>query len=192
MVEPQIINFYVQLIFSSAKGKAKAVKEKYSLDIRCFSTSFWPKLTGEGYDKGGLGEWVKFDLFSKDVILVPVNHDNSYWTAAAISFRKKRIELYGRMGVPRSAVHKVLREYLDDEHRNKKTMPFDFTGWVDFTDETTPQQENGCDSGVFMCQFLRTLSQGEEDDFGFSQVDIPYLRRKMIWEIGNAKLRDEP
>jgi len=104
----------------------------------------------------------------------------------------------------------MLRKYLDDEHRNKKKEPFDFTGWVDYVNEVrcafleqwapisspqpqkTPQQENGYDCGVFTCQFLEALSRGEEDDFGFSQVDMPYLRRRMIWEIGNAKLRDDP
>ena len=83
----EIINFYGQLILSRSqsrkenstsslgdghinglvngvKGKAKAVEKIYSLDIHYFSTFFWPKLTGEGYDKGGLAEWTKviFDL----------------------------------------------------------------------------------------------------------------------------------
>ena len=56
--------------------------------------------------------------------------------------------------------------------------------------QTTPQQENGFDCGVFTCQFLETLSRGEES-FRFSQKNMPYLRRRMIWEIGNAALRDD-
>ena len=54
----------------------------------------------------------------------------------------------------------------------------------------TPQQENGFDCGVFTCQFMETLSRGEEF-FNFTQKDMPYFRRRMIWEIGNTKLRDE-
>lgn len=94
----------------------------------------------------------KFDLFSKDVVLIPVNHNNAHWTAAAINFRKKRIQSYDSMGTARSEVHKVvvipfliivgfisplskaLRKYLDDEHQDKKKKPFDFTGWVDWID----------------------------------------------------------
>jgi len=91
----------------------------------------------------------------------------------------------------RSTVFKRLRAYLDAEHRNKKKTPFDFTGWENHTLPDTPQQENGHDCGVFTCQFLETLSRGEET-FNFTQTDIPYLRRRMIWEIGNAKLRTEP
>lgn len=154
------------------KGKAETV-EKKPLDVHYFSTFFWPKLTGEGYAKGRLAKWTKkvstsalnippsrllilrshkFDLFSKDVVLIPINHNNSHWTAAAIDFRKKRIHSYDSMGTARSEVHKVvaallfiaglvsllskaLRGYLDEEHRNKKKKPFDFTGWVDWADE---------------------------------------------------------
>ena len=75
---------------------------------------------------------VQIDIFSKDVILIPINHSNAHWTAAAINFRKKRIESYDSMGMARSEVFKLLRQYLDDEHRNKKKKPFDFTGWEDY------------------------------------------------------------
>ena len=63
---------------------------------------------------------VQIDIFSKDVILIPINHSNAHWTAAAINFRKKRIESYDSMGMARSEVFKLLRQYLDDEHRNKE------------------------------------------------------------------------
>ena len=34
-----------------------------------------------------------------------------------------------------SLLSQVLRGYLDNEHRNKKNRPFDFTDWVDWVDE---------------------------------------------------------
>jgi sentrin-specific protease 1 len=36
-------------------------------------------------------------LFSKDIVLIPVNHNNIHWAAAAINFRLKRIEYYDSM-----------------------------------------------------------------------------------------------
>lgn len=101
----------------------------------------------------------KLDLFSKDVILIPINHSNSHWTAAAINFRKKRIYSYDSMGTAQPEVHKVvaalfsaaglisllsktLRKYLDDEHRNKKKKPFDFTDWVDWVDQVLLSSTN--------------------------------------------------
>ncbi|KAJ4494254.1 hypothetical protein C8R41DRAFT_909813 [Lentinula lateritia] len=199
----EIINYYGALILGRSdeskengdngiiNGVANARKGKV-LNVHYFTTFFWQKLTREGYEKGRLAKWTKkVDLFSKDIVLIPVNHNNTHWTAAAINFRQKRMESYDSMDLDRSAVFKVLRGYIDAEHRNKKGIPFDFTGWEDYILKDTPQQENGYDCGVFTCQFLESLSRGEET-FNFSQDDIPYLRRRMIWEIGHSTLRTDP
>ena len=55
----------------------------------------------------------QLNIFSKDVILIPVNHNNSHWTAAAINFKKKRIESYDSMGLDRSDVYKVFCLFID-------------------------------------------------------------------------------
>ncbi|KAG5639315.1 hypothetical protein H0H81_004517 [Sphagnurus paluster] len=189
----EIINFYGALIQGrSDKGNpgGKRAKGSKSLNVHYFSTFFWPKLQ-EGYEKGRLAKWTKkIDLFAKDVVLIPVNHSNAHWTSAAINFRRKRIESYDSMGIKRSIVFKALRAYLDAEHRTKKNKPFDFTGWEDHSIEE-PQQENGYDCGVFTCQFLVGLSRGD-DYVRFTQKDMPHLRRRMIWEIGHATLREDP
>jgi len=167
------------------KGKKTPLKAHY------FSSFFWSTLTSKGYDGGRLAKWTKtIDIFSKDIILIPVNHNNAHWTAAAINFRQKRVESYDSMGMAKEVIFKHLRSYLDSEHRNKKKKPFDFTDWENWAPEDTPRQENGYDCGVFTCRFLEALSRGEES-FNFSQKDMPYLRRRMIWEIAHAKLRDD-
>ncbi|CAK5280138.1 unnamed protein product [Mycena citricolor] len=192
----EVINFYGALILGRSEGRkenAPAKPAPYSdiLNVHYFSTFFWSKLEKDGYEKSRLAKWTKkIDIFSKDSILIPVNHANVHWTAAAINFRQKRIESFDSMREERKRVHKLLRIYLDQEHRNKKNAPFDFTGWVDYSLPDVPRQENGFDCGVFTCQFLESLSRGEQS-FNFAQKDIPYLRRRMIWEIGNATLREE-
>ncbi|KAI0695657.1 cysteine proteinase [Cytidiella melzeri] len=197
----EIINFYGQLLLlRSEEAASKANKENKSgkgkfLNAHYFNTFFWSKLTGEGYEKARLAKWTKkIDIFSKDVILIPINHGNAHWSGAAINLRQKRIESYDSMTFERPFVYRALRGYLDAEHRNKKKTPFDFTGWEDYVCELslqdTPQQMNGFDCGVFTCQFLESLSRGEEG-FAFNQSNMPYLRRRMIWEIGHAKLRDD-
>ncbi|KAJ7900126.1 cysteine proteinase [Mycena olivaceomarginata] len=194
----EVINFYGALILGRSESSkenpttnGKAGKGKKPLDVHYFSTFFWTKLEKEGYEKGRLAKWTKkIDIFTKDTILIPVNHGNVHWTAAAINFRQKRIESFDSMLDDRSRVFKLLRQYVDLEHRNKKKAPFDFTGWEDYTSADTPMQENGFDCGVFTCQFLESLSRGV-DSFNFSQKDILYLRRRMVWEIGNATLRTE-
>jgi len=193
----EIINFYGAMILARSeanKENAQAIGKREGsnlLDVHYFSSFFWAKLTKEGYERGRLAKWTKkVNLFSKDVILIPINHSNAHWTAAAINLRQKRIESYDSMGMARHVVFTNLRKYLDAEHRDKKKEPFDFTGWEDIAPEDAPQQDNGWDCGVFTCHFLEALSRGVER-FAFAQRDMPYLRRRMIWEIGNARLRDD-
>ncbi|KAK7694384.1 hypothetical protein QCA50_001570 [Cerrena zonata] len=193
----EIINFYGQMILSRSEGgkenAGKAVKGQRSpLNAHYFNTFFWTKLTQDGYQKARLAKWTKkIDIFSKDVILIPINHGNAHWTAATINFRKKRIEFYDSMGTCRDYVYQHLRDYLNSEHQDKKKKPFDFTGWENYWMDEIPQQENGYDCGVFTCQFLESLSRGEEV-FAFQQRHMPYLRNRMILEIGHAKFLDHP
>ncbi|EEB89566.1 hypothetical protein MPER_12319 [Moniliophthora perniciosa FA553] len=186
----EVINFYGALILGRSEQyqenkenqKANGVAgAKKSLNVHYFSTFFWTKLQKEGYEKGRLAKWTKkVDIFSKDVILVPVNHDNVHWTGAAINFRKKRIESHDSMNVYHHKVFLHLRQYLDAEHRNKKKTPFDFTGWEDYSTNDAPQQENGYDCGVFTCHFWNRSLEGKHLSI-LHQKDIPYLRRRMIW-----------
>ncbi|KAL0950859.1 hypothetical protein HGRIS_007618 [Hohenbuehelia grisea] len=194
----EIINFYGAMILgrsdASKENPGKGAKQPWRTHY--FSSFFWPKLIGEGYEKGRLAKWTKkVDIFQKDIIVMPINHSNSHWTAAAINFRKKRIEaydsLYDTLHRTEDAVFKHLRIYLDAEHRNKKKKPFDFTDWVDYSPEPIPYQENHFDCGVFTCQFMESLSRGEES-FAFSQRHMPYLRKRMILEIASGTLRDPP
>lgn len=46
-------------------------------------------------------------MFSKDIALIPVNHNNAHWTCAAINFRRKRIESYDSMGMAKNEIFKV-------------------------------------------------------------------------------------
>ena len=82
----------------------------------------------------------------------------------------------------------LLREYVELEHLNKKSQPFDWTGWVNYCPGDTPQQENGYDCGVFTCQFLEALSRGMDSPFNFTQRSMAYLRRRMILEIARTQL----
>ncbi|EKM52098.1 uncharacterized protein PHACADRAFT_101438, partial [Phanerochaete carnosa HHB-10118-sp] len=182
----EIINFYGEMIMCRAE-ESKENRGEGLLNVHYFSTFFWTKLK-EGYEESRLARWTKqITLFSKDIILIPINHNGSHWTAAAINFRKKRIESYDSLNRDQTQVFKLLRVYLNAKHQTKKRKPFNFNGWVNWTPENTPQQENISDCGIFACQFLETLSRGEER-FAFTQANMHYLRRRMVWEIAHAKL----
>jgi sentrin-specific protease 1 len=66
----EIINFYGQLIMSQSDAckenpsvngvnGVKIVGKKKMLSVHYFSTFFWSKLKGEGYEKGRLAKWTK-------------------------------------------------------------------------------------------------------------------------------------
>jgi len=161
------------------------------LQVHYFNTFFWPKLQ-QGYVKSNLKKWTKkVDLFTKDLILIPINHNQMHWSAAVINFRDKRIESYDSMdpdNVNKEFLFRLLRSYLQDEHKEKKGRNFDLSEWKDYGRTNTPRQENGNDCGVFTMNFLESVAR--DSDFQFTQTNMPYLRRKMIFEIGRAKLAD--
>lgn len=66
----EIINFYGALLLGRSEGSkenvpngpvmGEVVKGRgQPLNVHYFSTFFWTKLTGEGYDKGRLAKWTK-------------------------------------------------------------------------------------------------------------------------------------
>jgi len=106
----ELINFYGAMIMARAEEQKEnmAVQRGQVLNSLYLSTFFWAKLVRDGYEKGRLAKWTKkVDIFSKDVVLIPVNHDNTHWTAAAINFRKKRFESFDSMGMAKETVWKV-------------------------------------------------------------------------------------
>ena len=53
--------------------------------------------------------------------------------------------------------------------------------WKQVIANNIPQQMNGSDCGVFTCLFAEYLSRGAM--LTFSQSDIPYFRKRMVYEI---------
>lgn len=92
---------------------------------------------------------MQVDLFSKDMVLVPINVGNMHWIAAVINFKQKRFEYFDSMGdygANMRSVFKVspvafrhapgvsltrqhLRDYVLAEHKDKKGSEFDLSGW---------------------------------------------------------------
>lgn len=71
--------------------------------------------------------------------------------------------------------------YLRAEHLNKRGSDLDLTHFAKEIVSDCPQQLNGSDCGIFACQFADRLAR--DNSLNFSQEDMPYYRKKMIWEI---------
>lgn len=96
----QIINFYMELI----SDRSQKNQTKYPA-IHCFNTFFCTTLLESGYAK--LKRWTKrVDIFSKDMVLIPVN-SSLHWTLAVFDFRKKRLAMYDSLGGNNARLVKV-------------------------------------------------------------------------------------
>ena len=167
----EVINFYGNLIMQRAND-AEAVRQRAReqhaalpsdacayWSVHFFSSFFWQKLQSSGFT--GVQRWSRrVDLFTKDLILLPINLGQSHWVCAAINLRLRRFEYYDSMGIPRPAVFGTLRAYLREELRAKKQLELDLSDWEDyFAGDASPQQANGYDCGVFAIQTLEQLSR---------------------------------
>ncbi|EAU85008.2 ulp1 protease family protein [Coprinopsis cinerea okayama7 len=182
----EVINFYAALINRRSQESTNVMVDEEVLNAYCFNTFFYTKLERDGYHGGRLFRWIKFDLFSKDIILIPIHCLDSHWSVSAINLREKRFEFYDSMGLRPRKVFDNLRSFMAQEHYHKKQHPFDFSGWVDFVHDG-PEQENDYDCGVFASQALQALSR-RRSTFNFAQNDMHGLRQRMILEIGRGKL----
>ncbi|KAE9385036.1 cysteine proteinase [Gymnopus androsaceus JB14] len=184
-INDELINFYMEMLNARSKEHGSSLP-----NVHCFQSFLYPKLKNEGYRKGNLMGWSKkFDLFAKNLVLIPINHNNTHWTAVAINFDAQTIISYDSLHTSRPQVFKIIRRYLNEDHKDKKNGgEFNWDGWQDITSTDIPRQMNCYDCGIFVCKSLESLSRGDKS-FPFTQNDIPYLRQEMVWEIGNQTLR---
>ena len=139
-----------------------------------FNTHFFSKLTEDAGYKG-VRRWTrKIDVFSKDILLVPINSNNTHWYFATIDLRDKQTRVYDSLGGSHPQTHAVLAQYMRSEHEDKKKsrLPEDFK-CADAGD--VPQQHNHNDCGVFMLLGMDFLARGLT--LNFSQSDIPRVRQ---------------
>jgi len=114
----------------------------------------------------------QIDIFAFDKIVIPV-HLGNHWCLSVINFQRKRFEYYDSMGGRNPRCLSLLREYVKSESNDKKKVPFDLSGWCDYSPSDIPQQRNGHDCGVFMCKFAEAVMREsiEDDDSSDGDTD---------------------
>lgn len=174
----EVVNFYFNLI------KVRSEENKDLPKIHVFNTFFYPKIMKMGHS--GVKRWTrKVDIFLMDLILIPV-HLGMHWCLAVVDFKDKEIVYYDSLKGNNSGCIQALKKYLQDESKDKKKTQFDYTGWKELMPKNIPEQMNGCDCGVFMCKYAEYKSRYA--DFTFEQDNMPYFRKRMIYEILTKKL----
>ncbi|KAI1899255.1 hypothetical protein AGOR_G00059920 [Albula goreensis] len=175
----EVINFYLNLVMS--RSEQDGSRKVYS-----FSTFFFPKLRGGGH--AVVRRWTKaVDIFLYDIILVPL-HLGVHWSLAVIDLKAKTVKYYDSMGQRHDDICSLLLVYLKDEYKIKKSKELEVSKWVvsSLKSSEIPQQNNGSDCGVFTCKYADYIARGLP--LTFTQLNMPYFRKKMIWEILNQRL----
>lgn len=173
-----VINYYLQMIVDRSAKDSKYPK------TYAFNTFFYTNIVTKGY--ASVKRWTrKIDLFSYEVILVPV-HLGIHWCMAVIDMVEQKIEFYDSLYDGNTAVLPALRTYIENESQDKKKTKFDFAGWTIRQMEDIPRQKNGSDCGVFSCQFGEWASRRTTPRF--TQKNMPYYRKRMVYEIVSKKL----
>uniref|UniRef100_A0A8C2IEK4 Si:dkey-21c19.3 n=1 Tax=Cyprinus carpio TaxID=7962 RepID=A0A8C2IEK4_CYPCA len=175
----EVINFYMNLLVE--RSKRPNLPSAYT-----FNTFFFPKLRSSGYN--AVRRWTKkVDIFSVDIILVPV-HLGVHWCLSVVDFRKKSITYFDSMGGNNDEACRILLKYLKQESEEKKGQNFDTSEWTLKSKRRNeiPQQMNGSDCGMFTCKYAEYITK--DRPITFTQKHMPYFRRRMVWEILNQKL----
>lgn len=192
-LDDSVVAFYGTLLTNRSEEAEKkgefGEREERLKKVWCFNSFFWTMYNENGYKR--VKKWTKkFDVFEKDMIIFPININNSHWTCAAVNIRDKRFEYYDSLGGKMKKAYSQLRKWLQEEHEAKKGGPIDLSDWEDYWDDNVPQQDNSNDCGVFTCAFMESLSR-EVEGFDFDQRQMPYLRQKIAYEIDQAELKPE-
>jgi sentrin-specific protease 1 len=170
----EIINFYMTLICERSKQSSnnENLNDSTFLKAHAFSTFFYPKLLKDGYSS--LKRWTrKIDLFSHDIILIPV-HLGLHWTLAVIDMTCKEVRYYDSMNGNNHECLRSLRNYLRDEYADKKNgAQLNLTEWNCLHVKDVPQQMNGSDCGMFTCKYAEYISRGKTE-FNFNQVNFKF------------------
>lgn len=174
-----VMEFYFNLITErSTKNPAKYPS------VYTFGTFFYTRL-----EKGqALGRWArKLDFFSYDLLIVPIIHA-SHWRLVVVKIREKRIEYYDSMGNPFPACVNAIVKFLQAESREKGAkVELDLSQWsIVHRVPGIPLQNNGYDCGVFACKYAEYIAR--RAPITFTQNDIPFFRRCMMYEIIHREL----
>lgn len=157
------------------------------MNVRCLNTHFFPTFCEHGYHKarGSFGE--SFDFSGCDMMLVPIHlKRRDHWCLAIIWPKKELIELYDSLHrIDTNSDEYIFQKLLNflKEHSNNM---LDISSWTTHRVHDIPKQQNNFDCGVFICVYAEHASR--DSRFDFSQVHMPYFRKKILLEICTGEL----
>jgi hypothetical protein len=187
----EIINYYMELLLARDNELIAAGFPRRKSHI--FSSFFMQKLLDDDkrYNYANIKRWSKkFDIFSLDKAIFPINVGHTHWTLGVCFMQKKEIHYYDSMSGGGKRYLDAMLRWIVDEGREKKGIEVNPDEYKLIAQHNlTPQQRNGVDCGVFstICaDFLMDNLPIAESSY--SQNDMPFFRRKILADIIRGKL----
>ena len=172
----QVVEIYLNMI--AQRSLSLKYVSRLQPRVHVMSTYFFTNLSTRGYST--INRWTKdVNIFFFDLILVPI-HTDSHWSLASIDFRVPGVFYYDSLGSSNNSILTSLLHYLSEEHKDKRGKKISLSNFAKHTIDC-PLQQNDSDCGVFCCKVADYLSRDLQLDF--SQADMKYFRKRMIWEI---------
>lgn len=177
LLNDQIINIYFKLIMKRSQSNQNLPKV-HAYD--CFLFDYNQNVVREHF----IGN---INLYEFDLILIPVfkeypkkhpkDESKGHWLLFIIYTKEKTIKCYDSINGRHENALNAFKQYLNT---------IENVEWNLKNETNIPQQENGFDCGVFVCQYAEFISRNQP--ITFSQKDMIYFRQKMIYEICTGKL----
>ena len=123
------------------------------------------------------------NLFSRDILLIPINFLNVHWALAVIRLADRTITLYDSLSstAHTDAVYATLTHWLKDEYNDKPEQRGGYelreNEWCSVPPREQLQQNNGFDCGVFMLMAAYFVACGHAPDV--HQDDIAECRQRI-------------
>ena len=176
-----VIDAYLSLI------EARSTQPNYPF-VRKFSTFFYGGILARGIENAHT--WaLHSNIFAHEYLFFPI-HTTAHWSLVVADLVKGELHYYDSSldHMLGTTILTTIRAYLIHEYRRVEGAEPD-RGFSPRIITNAPQQTNGFDCGVFVCQFAEHISRRQP--IAFSQRHMQSFRNTMIWELVTKTLMNK-
>lgn len=195
LVSSAAIDTYLHLL---QRRSREAPPECKYLRVLALNAEFYTKVRSGDYDgaKRMIPRKERAGVLEQDRLLVPILTEArgaDHWVLAVIAPRERQLSIFNSMCSGSTTMLEPLRKWLVQEHPG--TTPKNFGVGVPAAvgpdgEVPLPQQTNGVDCGVFVCQYANSVTAGRWPDW--AQEDIGYIRQRMGLELLEGRIPVPP
>lgn len=191
-----IINAYVPLIAKTINQTSDPPAEGDPPAVLFFNTFLCARLEARRANNKPWREFFRGSLkkgiggskvLRPELIIIPVNEGSNHWTLLAVYPQIRQIHYLNSIRRPRSKHAELVKEWLIAQLLDAKLPQEDAANW-EIVIEDVPQQNNGCDCGVFTLSNARLLAQGLSPH-STNQQNMDSMRYLITWELNKQELK---